>query len=198
MFGEILGRLGKKKAETQRMEEELRDMRRRRAKIRDMAVRAAAGAAIPGGTAGSTEELLDLLGKETVRKEHNALRARIAQMNAEMRGELARLQEENAVAEIEINEPLSLLLTAPEDGEVIGRGQTLEVSWISSGPVADKLRVALLRNGSLLKMLSLTDTPRREGSFKWLIPANFPTGEFQVVVQDPVSGLSSQSNINIK
>lgn len=194
------GMIDEFKKQNKELEKKVKEMQRRRAEIRDEGGKAEAGALVPGGSGiNSVKELQEVLRLETVRRGNNALRARIAQIQEEMRKEVEKLKEENEAIEQEMGEPLSLTLIAPANGDKVKKSaenapSVLEIKWSSTGLVADKLRVALLSNGQLIKMLS-PEAPRRKGSYSWLMPQDFPLGEFQIVLQDAVSGLSSGDDV---
>lgn len=164
-----------------------------RTKIRDMAARIAAG--IPAGTpASSGEGVLERLRTLTACRENLELRARIARAEAEMETESQRLEQEIARVEQLLQEPLALCLFTPRAGQQVKCGATLNIQWSSTGPIGARLKVGLLKRGVFLRSISF-GVQTETCAFSWQVPTNLPPADdYQVSLQDPVSGLSAVSD----
>lgn len=187
--------------ENEDLKKKLAKLSAERAKIRDMAAKISAGipTSIPGAKT-STEELVERVRIQTAYREQLALRARLAQMEAEMEAESRRLEEEIARREQQLTEPLSLTLTAPTSGQTVTHNTALNIKWESTGPVGDRLRIGLLKRGVPIRTISY-GAPTKDESFSWKVPvpSELPVADdYEISIQDPASGLVSANKIKIQ
>jgi hypothetical protein len=171
-----------------------------RAKIRDMA--AGIPNSVGGGIGLGAKELVERLRILTAHREQVALQTRIAQIEAEMKAEICRLEEETERAEQRFSDPLSLTLLTPVSDPITGqsvkvaRGAKLDIRWDSTGPTGDKLRIGLLKGGIYLRGISF-GAPIDGKIYSWQIPPGSnppPANDYQVSIQDVSTGLSAISD----
>lgn len=147
-----------------------------------------------GGQGKSMGELLEQLEALNIQKRELALRARITREMTQMEREAEVLEQQNTEMQEKLQQPLSLAVTTPTAGQDIRRGTRVNIVWQASGPVGERVRISLLKNGVLIKSISF-GTPTGSGSFQWLVQSYSTGDDFQIAIQDPDSGIEAKSDL---
>lgn len=87
----------------------------------------------------------------------------------------------------------ALAVTSPNGGETISPGASRTITWNSSGPCGDEIRIDLVRDGVVCATLSPA-TPN-DGSFDWTAqPCGGNGCGFKIRISDPTTGRLDDSN----
>ncbi|MFH1714004.1 MAG: GPI anchored serine-threonine rich family protein, partial [Candidatus Nealsonbacteria bacterium] len=130
----------------------------------------------------------------SAKKNYYILMARTAQVNDELSGEIDRLVEDNCRREMELEQPISLTLTAPTAEQKVKIGSSLTVEWAYTGPIGEKLRITLLKSDAVSRIIA-QNIDKTDLTFTWDVSERIlPSDNYQVVVLDPMSGRSVKSD----
>lgn len=88
----------------------------------------------------------------------------------------------------------SIKVTCPSTGLIYRTRDPKVIKWTSAGDVGNKLKIELLRSGSVVKTISTGTT--NDGSFSWIIPFVSYSKEYQIkitsVTNSSCSGISGK------
>ncbi|MCK4762653.1 MAG: hypothetical protein KAW12_10690, partial [Candidatus Aminicenantes bacterium] len=87
----------------------------------------------------------------------------------------------------------TITVTNPIGGETWDKGSSQNITWSSTGEMADSVKI-LLFQGSV-QVREITPSTPNSGSFAWIVPADLTTGQYAITVQTIDSAVTGDSNI---